>query len=108
MGRKRSLLGLLAGGVRGDRGVATHLAHDLHGDLYRVGLGKLGVELGPRLVVHGALEVERLVVELLGPVRADGGEDGHDVVGDAEVKLGHAIGGGRLVEVLARGVHDLP
>ena len=36
-----------------------------------------------------------------------GGEDGHDVVGDAEVKLEHAILGGRLVEVLARGVHDL-
>ena len=51
--------------------------------------------------------MQGLVEELLGPVRADGGKHGHDVMGDAEVELVVALGGRRLVQVLARGVHDL-
>ena len=85
----------------------ANLALDLDGNLDLVGLGLLGVELGPRLVVDRALAAERLVEELLGPVRADRGEHGHDVVGDLLAERRVTLSGGHVVHVLARGVGDL-
>ena len=98
---------IVVGGVGGNRDAAADLALDLDGDLDLVALGELGIKRGPGLVVDGAGEVQGLVEELLGPMRADRSEHGHDVVGDAEVELVVALDSRRLVQVLARGVHDL-
>ena len=85
----------------------ANLALDLHRDLDQVALGLLGVKLWPGLVVDGAGKAQRLVEEFLGPVRADGGQHGHDVVGNAPGQGGVALVLGDVVHILGRRVHEL-
>ena len=76
-------LHLLVGGVAGDVDAAADLAEHLYNDLHRVldGLGQ--VELGPGGGVGIALAAERLMPQLVGPERADGGKDAHDILSHA-------------------------
>ena len=68
-------LHLLVGGIAGNVDAAANLTEHLNDDLHRVldGLGQ--VELGPGGGVGIALAAERLMPQLVGPERADGGKE---------------------------------
>ena len=83
------------------------LAAHLDGDLDHVGLGGLGVVLGPSGVVDRARLVQLLVPELLGPVGANGSKAAHDVAGGQEAQGLVAIGGTDSLEIVVGGVHHL-
>ena len=85
----------------------ANLAAHLDGDLDHIGLGGLGVVLGPSGVVDRARLVQLLVPELLGPVGADGSKATHDVAGGQEAQGLVAIGGTDSLEIVVSGVHHL-
>ena len=101
-----SSLELVLGGVSRNLDSCADLALDLDGNLDGVALRLLGVKGGPGLVVDGARKAQRLMVELLGPVRTDGCEHGNDIVGDAPAEGSVTPLGGDLVGVLGGSVHE--
>ena len=73
----------LIGGIAGHVDAAADLTEHLDDDLHRVlnGLGQ--VELGPGSGVGVTLAAEGLVPQLVGPKRADGRQDAHDILSHA-------------------------
>ncbi len=99
-------------GVGGNRIFAFTLPFTCTASLDLVGLGLLGVELGPRLNVHAARVTAHRVPQLPGPMRADRREQLHKHLGDIgrkclELGVCRALDGCRMQEIACR-VRELP